>query len=192
MIISGTTINGCRITISPELLSFNSTPFATAAGPINNYFRRYVYKSIYTSDECNSAGLINGLNIVQVGFFVLNQPTYQPYPSYTVGIQNTESAVGSDLTSNWTTIYEPSSTSFTVNTFFTITLATPFAYTGNNLALGFAWGRSPTNWSQTGIVRSNTSGSSRFASTDSAGTYVLTDSAGSTVTGRPVIYLTLG
>jgi len=196
MIIIGSTIKQTTILstlteVDTELLSFNQTPATTSAGPINNYFRRYVYKTIYTSAECSDAGLSNGTTILTVKLFVLNQPTHQPYPDYTVGIQNTASDVGSDLTANWTTIYGPSSTSFVVDTFFTVTLATPFVYTGNNLALGFAWGQSPTTWSQTGLVRSNSSGSARFTRTDNAGTYTLTDSAGATQSGRPVIYLTI-
>jgi hypothetical protein len=197
MIIIGSTIKQATLSsttvseVDTELLSFNQTPAGTAPGPINNYYRRYLYKTIYTSAECSAAGLSNGTTILTVKLFVLSQPTYQPYPNYTVGIQNTESAVGSDLTTNWTTIYGPSSTSFVIDTFFTITLETPFVYTGNNLALGFAWGQSPTNYSSTGIVRSNSSGSSRFARADSAGTYTLTNTAGSTQSGRPVIYLTI-
>lgn len=192
MIISGAVISGGRIAVSPELLNFNVTPTTSTAGPINNIYRREIYKSIYTSTECNNGGLFSGMNIMQIGLYVLNQPTYQPYPDYTVGIQNTVSAVGSDLTSGWTTIYGPTSTSFTVDTFFTVTLATPFAYTGNNLAVGFAWGQSPTNFSSSGVVRSNNTGSSRAAGTDASGAYILTNTAAITISQRPVIYLTLG
>lgn len=172
-------------------LVFNATPALTAAGPINNYYRRYVYKTIFTASELQAAGWWSGpVTIRRLSFYVTNQPTYQPYPNYAIGMINTTLAVGSDFTTGITTVKNQASTSFTANQENILTFDTEFTWNGfQNLGISFAWGQSPTNWSQTGVVRSNSSGSSRFSLTDSAGTYLVSDAAGSTITGRPCIKL---
>jgi|688.fasta_scaffold27750_9 hypothetical protein len=183
-------IYGLTIPTTIRALVFNSTPTTTSPGPINNYYRRYVYKVIYTVAELQSAGWTKGMTIRRISFYVTNQPTYQPYPSYTIGMINTASAVGSDITAGWTTVRNAANISFTASQENIITLDTAFAWNGtSNLGIGFAWGQSPTNWSSSGVVESNTTGSARFAVTDGTGTYLLTDVASSTGTGRPAIRL---
>ena len=190
-LISGANISGTQT----ELLGYNSDPTTTTAGPVNAYYRRMVIKIIYTVAELNAAGISGSTTLRALGFFVTNAPTssYQPYPSYTVGMQNTASAVGSDLTSGWTTVRNAANFTFGVDTGGVLTVIefnTNFTWNGtSNLAIGFAWGQIPTGFSSAGVVRSNTSGSFRYALTDSAGTYVLTDAAASTQSGRPAITL---
>ena len=175
---------------SIDILTFQVTPLGTAGGPINNYFRRYVYKVIFTAAEIQSAGWTTSETIRRISFYVTSQPTYQPYPSYAVGMINTNLAVGSDFTTGITTVKNQASTSFTVNQENILVLDTTFNWDGtSNLGISFAWGQSPTNWSQTGVVQSNTSGSGRYTRTDSAGTYLISDAAGTTQTGRPCIKL---
>jgi len=192
----GVTITGTNISgLQTELLGYNSDPATTTAGPVNAYYRRMVVKIIYTAAELNSAGISGSTTLRALGLFVTNAPTssYQPYPNYTVGMQNTASAVGSDLTSGWTTVRNAANFSFTINTPGLLTILefnTNFTWNGtSNLAIGFAWGQIPTNYVSAGRVRSNTSGSFRAAVADSAGTYVLTDAASSTISGRPTITL---
>ena len=172
-------------------LVFNATPATTAPGPINNYYRRYVFKIILTAAELQAAGWWSGpVTIRRISFYVVNQPTYQPYPSYTVGMLNTTLAVGSDFTTGITIVRNAASTSFTASQRNNLTFDTAFTWDGvNNLGIAFAWGQSPTNWSSSGVVESNGSGSSRYSLTDSAGTYLVTDAASSSVGGRPCIRL---
>lgn len=181
--------------VQTELLGYNSDPTTTTPGPVNANYRRHVIKIIYTVAELNAAGISGSTTLRALGFFVTNAPnaSYQPYPSYTVGMQNTASAVGSDLTTGWTTVRNAANFNFAVDTAGLITVLdfnTNFTWNGtSNLAIGFAWGMIPTGFTAAGVVRSNTSGSFRYALTDSAGTYVLTDVAGSTQSGRPAITL---
>lgn len=171
-------------------LAFDSTPAGTTAGPINNYYRRYVYKVIFTAAELVAAGWTSGQTIRRISFYVTSQPTYQPYPNYAIGMINTALAVGSDFTTGLTTVRNQVSVSFAANQENIFTLNTAFAWDGtSNLGISFAWGQCPTNYSSSGVVRSNTSGSGRFSRTDSAGTYLITDTASSTVSGRPCIRL---
>lgn len=193
---SGVTLTGTNISGSQtELLGYNTDPATTTPGPVNAYYRRMVIKIIYTAAELNSAGISGSTTLRALGFYVTNAPTssYQPYPNYTVGMQNTASAVGSDLTSGWTTVRNAANFSFTTSVpgqLAILEFNTNFTWNGtSNLAIGFAWGQIPTNYVAAGVVRSNTSGSFRQALTDSAGTYVLTDVAGSTTSGRPAITL---
>lgn len=173
-----------------DVLAFNSTPSGTTAGPINNYYRRYVYKAIYTAAELVAAGWSSGQTIRRLSLYVTSQPTYQPYPLYAIGMINTGLSVGSDFTSGITTVVNQASRSFTVNQENIITLDTAFAWDGtSNLGISFAWGQCPTTYSSTGVVRSNTGGSGRYSRTDSSGTYLISDVAGTTVSGRPCVKL---
>jgi hypothetical protein len=169
-------------------LAFNVTPTGTTPGPINNYYRRYVFKVIFTAAELNAAGWTTSQTIRRISFYVTSQPTNQPYPNYAIGMINTALTVGSDFTTGITTVLNQSSRSFTVNQENILTLNTAFVWNGtSNLGVSFAWGQCPSSFSSSGVVRSNTSGSSRYALTDAAGTYLISNAASSTSSGRPCI-----
>jgi hypothetical protein len=175
---------------SAQLLTFNFTVPTTTNGPINIYYRRLLFKSIYTAAELNAAGWTSSATIYRISFYVTSVPLYQPIPSWTIGMQNTTSAVATDLTTGWTIVRNAANASFTVNTENIITLNTPFTWNGtSNLAIGFASSQISPTWNSSGVVRGNTPGSSRGAFTDSSGTYLLTNAAPSTHTYRPVITL---
>lgn len=193
---SGVTLTGTNISgFQTELLGYNSDPTTTSPGPVNGYYRRHVIKIIYTAAELNTAGISGSTTFRALGFYITNVPSssYLPYPNYTVGMQNTASAVGSDLTTGWTTVRNAANFTFglsVIGNIEEISFNTNFTWNGtSNLAIGFAWGMIPTGYVAAGVVRSNTSGSFRYALTDSAGTYALTDAAGSTFSGRPAITL---
>ncbi len=169
-------------------LAFNVTPTGTTPGPINNYYRRYAYKVIFTAAELSAAGWTTSQTIRRISFYVTSQPTYQPYPNYAIGMINTAFTVGSDFTTGIITVLNQSSRSFTVNQENILTLNTAFVWNGtSNLGVSFAWGQCPTDWSTTGIVRSNTGGSGRYINTDAAGTYLISDPAPNSTSGRPCI-----
>lgn len=175
---------------SATLLTFNYTAPNTTIGPINIYYRRLLFKSIYTAAELSAAGWSGSDTIYRISFYVTNVPFYQPIPGWTIGMINTASTVGSDITSGWTTVRNAANASFTVNTENIITLDTPFTWDGtSNLAIGFASAMISPTWNPSGAVRGNTPGNSRSNRTDSSGTYLLTDIAPTTTTYRPVITL---
>jgi hypothetical protein len=183
---------GARVVSPPSILTlaFNVTPSDATEGPINNYYRRYVYKVIYTAAELNAAGWVGSQTIRRLSFFVTSQPIYQPYPNYAIGMTNTALAVGSDFTTGITAVLNQSSRFFTAGIENIFTLNTAFTWNGtDNLGISFAWGQCPTNYSLSGVVRSNTSGSGRYDKTDSAGTYLITSVATGSVSGRPCITL---
>ncbi len=175
---------------SATLLTFNYTAPTTQDGPINIYYRRLLFKTIYTAAELSAAGWTSSDTIYRISFYVTSVPLYQPIPGWTIGMQNTASAVGSDLTSGWTIVRNAANASFTLNTENIITLDTTFTWNGtSNLAIGFASSMISPTYNASGAIRGNTPGSSRAAKTDSSGSYVLTNTAPSTITYRPVITL---
>jgi hypothetical protein len=186
----GINISGFQL----DPLNFNSVPGTSTFGPVSAWYRRQKIVVIYTVTELNAAGISGSTTFNGIGLYIINAPStsYQPYPSYTVGMINTASTVGDDITSGWTTVRNSANFSFVANAVqqTVINFNTNFTWNGtSNLGIGFAWGQIPTGFQSAGTVRSNTSGSIRYAFTDTAGTFALTDAAGSTQTGRPIIRL---
>lgn len=191
---SSVTINDTSVGSNPPsatVLTFNYTAPATTNGPINIYFRRLLWKSIYTAAELNAAGWSGSTTIRRISFYVTSVPFYQPIPGWTIGMQNTASSGATDLTTGWTTVRNAANApTFVVNTENIIILDTPFTWNGtSNLAIGFASSQISPTFHPSGVVRGNQPGSSRHATSDSAGSYTLTTAAPSTATYRPVITL---
>ena len=173
--------------------SNNYSTFGTTPGPANNYYRRYKICAIYTQNLFINAGWEGIIRITKLSFFVLSTPTYQPYPDYWIGLTNTFAGDGADLTSFESTQYIGSQ-SFTGGggggTENIITLPIPFVYYaayGYNLGVAFAWGQCPTNWSATGNTLASIPGSLRYAASDAAGSYSLSDPAPTSQVGRPIL-----
>jgi hypothetical protein len=186
----GINVSGFQI----QPLQFTTVPATTDPGPLNIYYRRSKVVVIYTAAELNAAGISGSVTFNAIGMYVITAPTtsYQPYPSYTVGMINTASSVGSDITSGWTTVRNAANLSFgaSVSLNYVIDFNTNFTWNGtSNLGIGFAWGLVPTGFTSAGTVRHNSSGSYAVARTDSAGTYTLADATSSTTAGRPIITL---
>jgi hypothetical protein len=187
----GVNVSGFQI----EPLVFNTVPSTQAPGPLNIYYRRSKIVVIYTAAELNAAGISGSTTFNALGMFVITAPSssYQPYPSYTVGMINTANAVGTNITTGWTTVRNAANLpTFTasVNLPLDIIFNTNFTWNGtSNLGIGFAWGMVPTGYVAAGSVRSNSTGSIAYAITDSAGAYTLADATSSTSAGRPIITL---
>jgi hypothetical protein len=171
----------------------NYNTSGTTPGPANNYYRRYKICAIYPYNSFVNAGWTGDIRITKLSFFVLSTPTYQPYPDYWIGLTNTYDGDGSDITSFESTQYIGSQ-SFTGGgaggTENIITLPLPFYYYpsyGYNLGVAFAWGQCPTNWSATGNTLASFPGSLRYAASDAAGSYSLSDAAPTTQVGRPIL-----
>ncbi len=186
----GINVSGFQI----EPLAFTTTPATTEPGPLNIYYRRSKVVVIYTAAELNAAGISGSTTFNAIGMYVITAPTtsYQPYPSYTVGMINTANGVGTNITTGWTTVRTAANLSFSASVVLNlvITFNTNFTWNGtSNLGIGFAWGMVPTGFSSAGTVRSNSTGSFAWARTDSAGAYTLADATTSTSSGRPIITL---
>ncbi len=170
-----------------------NTVGTTTAGPVNNYFRRQVFKSTFTAAEIKTAigwpsyaSSNSTIFIPRVSWYVAGVPTYQPYPNYKFYMQNTTTAPGTDITTGWTTVYTNSSQSFSVGDF---VIGCNWTWTtANNIAFCWAWAQCPTTWSTTGQVSGVfNSGNSNYNWTDSAGEWAATDSAPNTTNYRPVM-----
>lgn len=200
LLTSGVTVVGGYISgyvASPLATSTLASAATTDFGPINAYFWRSLYKVIYTAAELNSAGLSGSTVLTGLMLYVTNVPS-PVTPSVTIGMTNTASAVGSDITSGWTTVFSgaypetPTLNSVTNPVYgLKFRFTTTFTWDGtNNLGIGFAE-TSRGSFTSTGAVLTATaSGSARGIRSDAAGSYLLTDAASSTQTGRAVIFLT--
>lgn len=163
---------------------------ASSFGPINIWFRRSVYKTIYQAGELGvplSEGQVLGLRIN-----VTNEPVYEPLPNYAIGLKNTLG--GRDANpgaTGFTVVYGPVNQSFSlgVNEFI---FDTPFSWDGSNLAVAWAWGQVSPTYDQSGIVDIVNSGTSFGSRTDGTGTYTVNDSASQSNPYRPVIELLIG
>jgi hypothetical protein len=177
---------------SNDIITFTGSNGTQSPGVVNNYFRRSILAWTYSASEISAAtegrtsGIITGLR-----FFVTQQPTYQPYPSYAIGLKNGTFAADTNPGSTGYSIVKPaSSESFTTNTTKTFNFSSSFTWSGGDLAITIAWGQSPTNFSSTGQSRIGT-GTLYSVRSDTAGTYVInTDSASNAASNlRPVVQL---
>lgn len=176
-----------------RLLFRNTTNGVQTPSPVNNWYRRILYKMIITASELQDMGLKTLSTIYGLTIHITQTPTYQPYPDYRIYLINTGVSPGNDITSGWTNVYYSASQSFSTGEFtFTFNQATFDYVTGNNLGICFAWGQSPTTYSPTGqcyIDTVNGANVANYAWTDSAGTWVATDAATSTTSGRAYVAL---
>lgn len=145
---------------------------------------------VYSSAEMVAAFGKSSASITGLRFNVTQQPLYQPLPSYAIGMKNGSFGGSSPGHTGYTVVKTAGSESFTTSTVKTFnSLNTTFNWTGGDLAIIFAWGQSPTNWSATGQSPIG-SGTMWRTWTDSAGTYTInTNNPTTTVSYRPVIQL---
>lgn len=192
----GVQINGGYISgYVAEPLAYTTSPALTDPGPINSYYWRQLYKVIYTAAELNAAGLSGSTQLTGLMLYVISVPSPLP-PTVIIGLTNTVSAVGSDITSGWTTVFNgaypqtPTLNSAT-NPVYSLRFefSSTFTWDGtSNLGIGFA-DASRGAFTTGGTVATNSDGSARFTRADLAGAYALTDSASSTQSGRAICYL---
>ena len=144
---------------------------------------------VYTSAEMQSALGTTSATISGLRFNVTQQPLYQPLPNYAIGMKNGSFGGGTPGNTGYTIVKSASSESFTTGTTKTFSLTTSFNWTGDDLAIIFAWGQCPTNWNSSGTSPIG-SGTLWYSLSDSAGTYTINvDNPTSTRTYRPVVQL---
>jgi hypothetical protein len=165
----------------------------TSANICNIYWRRRVFVATYSAAEVSAAlgGLTSG-TISAMRFSVTGQPANQPLPSYAIGMKNTTNSPTTNNSGSaggtFTTVKTQASESFTTGAVKTFNFTTPFAWNGQNLAISWAWGQCPTGYSSTGENPIG-AGTSYHAYSDETGTYLVTESAGTSASYRPVIQL---
>ena len=171
-----------------NIIAQTGTSTTTTPGIINNYYRRYIVAFTYTSAELQAAFGKSSATISALRFTVSNAPTYQPYPSYAIGMKQGTFGSANPGSTGFTIVRSQASESFSVGTK-TINFTTNFSWTGSDIAFVFAWGQCPTNYSTSGTTPIG-SGNSYFNRTDAAGTYVInTDTFPTSQTNRPVMQL---
>jgi hypothetical protein len=170
-----------------------TTQGTTGANICNIYYRRRVFVATYSAAEVTAAlgGLTSG-TISGMRFSVTGQPANQPLPTYAIGMKNTTNSPTTNNSGStggtFTTVKTQASESFTTGQVKTFNFTTPFAWNGQNLAISWAWGQCPTGYSSTGENPIG-AGTSYHAYVDDAGTYLVTDTAGTAASYRPVIQL---
>lgn len=171
---------------SGNIITSTGDNFNEDANICNNYWRRYIIKWVYTSAELTAISKLSSGTISGIRFSVTQQPTNQPLPNYAIGLKNGTFGTNDPGNTGYTVVKSASSESFTTGTVKTFT-TTDFAWTGNDIAIVFAWGQCPTNYSSTGTSPIG-SGNAWYSGVDTAGTYVInTNSATTAISYRPVL-----
>jgi hypothetical protein len=174
---------------NPVIISngFNAT---TAAGIVNNYYRRYIVMFSYSVEEMQALLGTSNVTIYGLRYFVNSAPTYQPYPNHAVGMKNGSLGITTNPGSGGYSIVSlPKSESFTASSYKEIIFDTPFVWVASGgLSIAVAWGQSPSNYSSTGTSRAG-NGTIFYNRTDAAGAYSInTDTAGQVLANnRPVV-----
>jgi hypothetical protein len=177
---------------STDIITSTGSNTGTTANVINNNYRRYLLIWTYTAAELQAATGRTSATISGLRFSVTQQPTYQPYPNYAIGLKNVGGSVTSTTnpgSTGFTIVKAQASESFTTGVVKEFTLS-PFTWTGSNLSIAVAWGQVPTNFSGTGTSPRG-AGTLYIGRLDTAGTFVInTDTTSTTaVNGRPVVQL---
>lgn len=158
------------------------------ASPVENWYRRCVFKSIYEASAIQAAGWDTPKTITSISINVTNVPTNQPLPDYSIGMINTSVADNSvDITSGYTTVFTPKSVTITLGVYEYV-FDTPFLWNGvSNIGISWAWGQCPIGYTESGAVRVLSTRGSRYSWTDTAGTFLTTDVASNTTTYIPEV-----
>lgn len=155
-----------------------------SGGLHNIWYRRSHLALTIPASVLQASGKTSG-DILGMRWYVVGQPLYQPLPTYEIGFKNwsgISSNPCSTTSSGWTVVKPSSSESFTAGQYKEFTFATPFAWSGGDLAISVAWGQCPTRYNSSGTmyVTTNSTSSSGYCWyvwQDGAGTYYITDSA---------------
>lgn len=176
-------------TFEPIIASTGSNG-TTSPNVVNIYYRRTILSFVYTAAELQAALGVTSGTISDLRFYVTNQPAYQPLPNYAIGVKNGTFS-GNPGNTGYTIIKSASSESFTTNTYKEFTLATPFQWTGGDLAFTFAWGQVSPSYNASGTARIG-SGTMYYSWSDGSGTYVINgDNPTGSQSYRPVLELKL-
>jgi hypothetical protein len=174
---------------NPVIITTGSNA-ATAAGIVNNYYRRYIVMFSYSVEEMQALLGTSNVTIYGLRYFVNSAPTNQPYPNYAVGMKNGSLGISTNPGSGGYNIVSlPKSESFTASSYKEIIFDNPFVWVASGgLSIAVAWGQSPTNYSSTGTSRVS-GGTIFYNRTDAGGAYSInTDTAGQVLAGnRPVV-----
>ena len=164
------------------------TAYPNYTSPINNNFARAFIAWSHSSSELYAAfNSKSSATITGVQLFVKGAPAYQPFPNYAIGMKLHTSGITTNITgASFIQVKAQASESFTSNTTKIFTFTTPFVWTyGNDLAISFAWGQI-SDYANSGMMDIG-SGNSWKAQSDSGGTFLINDYAGTTVSYRPII-----
>tara|TARA_Y100000289_G_scaffold52759_1_gene54385 strand:+ start:1356 stop:2009 length:654 start_codon:yes stop_codon:yes gene_type:complete len=171
-------------------------------GPVNVYYRRSILAWVYLKSELSGFGLSSNDVITKIRWYVHELPAQDrmPLPNYAIRMMHVSSTsnvinptnLGSVSSSNVTDVKaQHNYNAYTPGTGHQeITFDNSFTWNGND-AIGFilAWGQCPTNYSSSGRTRQLVSGRMWYNWSDSAGTYLVSGTAGTTQNYRPAIDL---
>lgn len=178
-------------------------------GPLNIYYRRHIFAFTYTASELSSFDIVSGSVISKLRWYAENPiaSSYSPLPNYAIRMMHISSGtnttnptnLGGLSSSNVTDVKSQHNYDATPAGYHEMTLDNNFTYNGSD-AIGFifAWGQNPTNYQSDGTSRLMPDGTLYASRSDSAGTYLVTNTASGTyatgnlsdsinASGRPVI-----
>lgn len=177
------------ITWTNPIIATTGSNAPTGAGIINNYYRRYFVSFAYSQAEMQAILGTSNVTLYGLRFFVTGVPTYQPYPSYAVGMKNgTFTSTSQPGGGGYTIVSDPQSQGFTSG-YKEILFPTPFVWLATGgLSITVAWGQCPTNYSSSGTTRIGL-GNIYFERTDGTGAYTVNGITGNQVATniRPVV-----
>lgn len=194
--INDTSIGGTEVSSgwTANIITQTATSQASQSPHLLNiYFRRTIFVVTYSSSEVAAALGKNSATITGLRFTPTTAPINQPLPNYAIGMKMTTNSITTNNSGGtggvFTTVRSQASESFTAGVVKEFVFTTNFNWTiGNNLVIAVAWGQCPTTWNDSGFAPIG-SGTSYYTWVDDAGTYLVTDSAGTQVSYRPIIQL---
>lgn len=150
--------------------------------PVNIYYRRNIFQTVYTAAELSANGAVGGCIFRNLRWFITGVvPTGNSARGLNIRLFHTTTADGTAVASPIagefkTTVYSVSDTTDVLE-FETLgnaqfTFATPFTWNGtNNICVESCTAQNETNWTSAGTQRIfNVTNGSRFRQTDNAGT----------------------
>ena len=180
---------GAVVAWSNPIIATVGSASGTNAGVISNYYRRHIVSFSYTQAEMQAILGTSNVQLYGLRFFVTSVPTYQPYPTYAVGMKNGSFSGAYPGTTGWTIVSDQQTQSFTSG-YKEILFPTPFLWTASSdLAIVTAWGQCPSSYSNSGTTRIG-AGNLYYGRTDGFGTYTINvDGSGAAVQSgiRPVL-----
>lgn len=130
--------------MATEVIIGNGTSVTSTsvASPINVYYKSMHGQSIYTASELNAAGMIGGVNISQLGFYVDSAPAYA-MPDFIVRMKHTGDCdvINWQTANDMQTVYTNAAYLPGAGGYQMLTLSSPFLWNGvDNIVIDTAFG----------------------------------------------------
>jgi hypothetical protein len=131
-----------------------TTNATTAAGPINEYYRSMHYQAVYTPTEIGA--IASGSEVNTIALYITGAPLYA-LPNFSIKMANvSQTNMSTAYAGAMTTVYTDASytsAEMTLNAWNTLTLSTPFVWTGGSLLVDWCFDQVSPTYNASGVVR---------------------------------------